>query len=132
VSVLDFEVALQEVDNGQVARRFPIRDRGDLKDQPIVEATGVRELIEEARLAYPCFANDRRHLTTICAHELMGMAEVCQLGIAPDKAGKPTCGRGFKPRSRGTGTNDLEDLDRFSESLHRDEAERLDRDVALG
>jgi hypothetical protein len=46
VPVLDLEVALEEVDHGQVACRLAVRDRGALDGEPALQAVGVGELVE--------------------------------------------------------------------------------------
>ena len=53
VAVLDLEVALEQVDHRQVARRLAVRDRGALEHQPALQAVRVGELVDEARLAHP-------------------------------------------------------------------------------
>src|SRR3989442_8284475 len=42
--------------------------------------------VDEARLAHPRLAHDRCHLTVPTARELLGAAELLQLGVATDEA----------------------------------------------
>jgi hypothetical protein len=71
VTGLDLEVALEEVDHRQVARRLAVRDRGGFQDEPALQAMGARELVDDARLAHPRLADDRRHLTATVTGELL-------------------------------------------------------------
>src|SRR4029453_4616541 len=53
---------------------------------------GVRELVDQARLAYAGLADERRHLPVTVAGELLGAAELLQLGVAADEAGQAAPG----------------------------------------
>ena len=112
VPVLDLEVALEEVDHRQVARRLAVRDRGALEDQPALQAMRVGELVDEARLAHPRLADDRRHLTVTVAGELLGAAELLQLGVAADEARQPAPGGRLQAGSRRARPRHLVDLHR--------------------
>src|SRR4029453_12716574 len=59
------------------------------------------------------------------------MTELLQFGVAADKTRKPTSGGCLKTRSHRACRGYLVDLDRNTEPLDRDGAERLDLDVAF-
>ena len=46
----------------------------------------VDELVDQARLAHPRLADERRHLTVTVTRELLGAAKLFQLGVAADEA----------------------------------------------
>jgi hypothetical protein len=62
VAVRDLEVALQEVDDGEIAGRPAVGDRAGFHDAPVLRAVGVGELVEQARLAQARLAHDRDEL----------------------------------------------------------------------
>jgi hypothetical protein len=92
----------------------------------------VGELVDEARLAHPRLADDRHHLTVTVTRELLGAAELRQLGIAADEAREPAPDGRLQAGPRRAGPRHLVDLHRLGEPLHRHGAERLHLDVALG
>ena len=52
----------------------------------------VGELVDQARLAHPRFSDDRHHLAVTVARELLGPAELLQLGVATDEPREPASG----------------------------------------
>ena len=92
----------------------------------------VGELVDEARLAHPRLADDRRHLTVTVAGELLGAAELLQLGVAADEPRQPAPGGRLQAGPRRARPRHLVDLHGVGEPLHRHGAERLHLDVALG
>ena len=46
----------------------------------------VGELVDQARFTHPGLADERRHLTVTIGGELLGAAELPQLGVATDEA----------------------------------------------
>src|SRR6185436_21109666 len=113
VPVLDLEVALEEIDHRQVARRLAIRDRGSLENEPALQAMRVGELVDQARLAHPRLADDRHHLTVTVTRELLSAAELRQLGIAADEAREPAPDGRLQAGSSRAGSRHLEDLHRL-------------------
>src|SRR5207245_4166356 len=89
-------------------------------------------LVDEARLAHPCLAHDRRDLTVTLAGEPLGPAELLQFGIAADEARESASCRRLQTRPYRPPARDLEDLHGRAEPLYIDGAERLDLDEALG
>jgi hypothetical protein len=59
----------------------------------LVDAVGVDELPEQARLAHAGFADERDDLTAAASRLLECAADRVQLAFAPDEAGEPACGR---------------------------------------
>src|SRR5258707_12139217 len=92
----------------------------------------VGELVEKARLADPRLADNRRHLPTAVASELLGAAELLHLGIAADEASQPAPGGCLQTSAYRARARHLVDLHRLGQPLYRARAERLDRNVALG
>ena len=91
----------------------------------------VGELVDEARLAHPRLTDDRRHLATTGAGELLGAAKVLQLGVPPDKSGQAATGGRLQARPRRACSRHLVDLDGVGEPLHRHGAERLHGNVTF-
>ena len=77
---LDLEVALEQVDHGQVAGGLAVGDRGALEDQPALGPMGVGELVDEARLAHARLAHDGDHLAVARAAPARGAG-----GAAPSR-----------------------------------------------
>ena len=132
VPVLDLEVALEQVDDRQVAGRLAVGDGARLQDEPAVDAMGVRDLPDEPRLPDPRLPDEGDHLAVAGAGPLEGLAKLLQLGLPPDEAGEAARGGGVQPGARRPGPDQLVHLDRRRQALHRHRAERLDLDVALG
>ena len=93
---------------------------------------GVGELVDEPRLAHPGLAHDGDHLAVAGAGLVEHPAQVLDLGVAADEAREASERRGLQARPRRARPRQLEDLDGVGEPLHRDRAERLHLDVALG
>jgi hypothetical protein len=91
----------------------------------------VRELVDEARLADPCFADDRHHLAVAGRRELLGTAELLQLVVAADEPGQPSPGAGLKARPGRPQPRHLEDFHRLGQPPHRHRPQRAHRHVAL-
>ena len=91
----------------------------------------MHELVEEARFAYPGLTHDRHQLTVPVGCELLGEAELRQLGIPADEAREPAPGACLETGPRLACTRHLVDLDRVGQPLHRHGAQRLRLDVAL-
>src|SRR5262249_35233982 len=91
----------------------------------------VGELVEEARLTHAGLADDRGHLTTTAARELLGATELLKLGAATDDPRQPSPGGRLQTGPRRAGTRHFVDLGGTGESLHRNRAQRLHLHVAL-
>src|SRR5262249_25223110 len=92
----------------------------------------VGELVDEARLADSCLADDCRYLTVTIAGKLWGGAGLVKLGVAADDPRQPPRGGRLQAGARWTGSCHLVDLDGFVQPLDVDGAESLDLDEALG
>ena len=88
VLVADLEVALEQVDHGQVAGRLAVGDGGGFENQPILHPMGVGELVDEPGLAHAGFAHDGDHLAATRASLFEHSAQVLDLGVAADEARK--------------------------------------------
>jgi len=89
------------------------------------------ELVDEARLAHPRFANHRRHLTVTVARELLRATELLELCVAADEPGQSALSACLKTGPRRARPRHLIDLHGVGESLDRHEAKRLHLNVAL-
>ena len=92
----------------------------------------VGQLVDEARLAHSRLADNRRNLTVPGVGELLGTAQLLQLGVAPDEARQPAPGACLETGPRRARSCYLVDLYRVGESLHRHGTKRPHGDVALG
>ena len=86
VAVADLEVALEQVDHGQVAGGLAVGDRRGLQDQPVLHPMRVGELVDEPRLAHPGLAHEGHHLAVARAGLAEDPAQVLELGVAADEA----------------------------------------------
>ena len=84
VPVADLEVALEQVDHGQVAGGLAVGDGRGLQDQPVLHPMRVGELVGEPRLAHPGLAHDGDHLAVAGA----GLAERPGAGARPRRRGR--------------------------------------------
>ena len=91
----------------------------------------VGQLVDEARLAHPRLADDRHHLAVPVSGDLLGAAELLQLGVAADEARQPATGGRLQAGARRACPRHLVDLHCVGEPLHRHGAERFDLDVTL-
>jgi hypothetical protein len=128
---LDLEVALEEIDHRQVTRRLAVRDRSSLEDPPALQAMRVEKLVDEPRLAHPRLADDRPDLTVAIDRELLGAAELLQLGIATDEAGQPAPGGRLQAGPRLASPRHFVDLHRLGQTLNQHRAQRFHLDVAF-
>src|SRR5262245_62902418 len=92
----------------------------------------VGELVDEARLADSCLADDCLYLTVTIAGKLLGATELLKLGVAADEPRQAPLGGRLQAGARWTGSCHLVDLDGFAQPLDVDGAESLDLDEALG
>jgi hypothetical protein len=132
VPLADLEVALEQIDHGQVARGFAVGDGRGFQDQPVLHPMGVGELVDQPRLAHAGLADDRDHLTPPGAGLAEHSAQVLDFGVAADETGEAPEGRGLQARPRRPRPCQLVDLHGLGEPFHRHGTERLHLDVALG
>ena len=72
IALFDVTVALEQVDDREVRRGLTIGDRGTLQHQPALGMIGVDTLVDQPRLAYPGFPNERDDLAMSGASPLPG------------------------------------------------------------
>src|SRR5262249_39249422 len=123
VAVLDLEVALEQLDHRQVARRLAIGGGGTLSREPALQAMRVGELVDETRFTRAGLADDRGHLPVTAASELLGAAELLKLGIATDEPSQPLPGGRLQAGPRRAGTHHFVDLYGTGEAPPRDKAQ---------
>ena len=131
VAILDLEVGPEQVDQGQVGRGPPVRDRPALQHEPAAADVRVRDLPEQARLPTP--GSPTRATTCPCplAGQLHRAVDLIHLGAAPHEPGQAARGHRLQPRAGAPGADELEDLDRRRQPLDRRRAERLRLHEAL-
>ena len=95
VPVADLEVALEQVDHGQVTGGLAVGNGGGLQDQPVVHPMRVGELVGEPRLAHPGLAHDGDHLAAAGAGLAQDPAQVLDLGVAAHEAREAAERRGL-------------------------------------
>ena len=132
VLVADLEVALEQIDHGQVARGLAVGDGRGFQDYPVLHPMRVGELVDQPRLAHAGLADDRDHLAPTGAGLAEHPPQVLDLSVAADEAGEAPEGRGLQARPRRPGPCQLVDLHGLGEPFHRHGTERLHLDVALG
>ena len=128
---VDLEIMPEQFDDRQVGRCVTVRSGVGLQNKPVRRIVRMNEFAHQARLAHPCFTDDRHHLTATVAGKLLGAAELLQFDIAADEARQATTGRGLEASPRGAGARHLIDFHRIGDPLHRYGAKRLHGDVAF-
>ena len=99
------EVVAQQIRQRQSGRG--LGDRGTREDERAAGAIGVRELSEEARFAYPRFADHRDDLAMDSAHEFEGVLETVHFPVPADEASTQPSSRN---RSRNAWMNGIAGL----------------------
>jgi hypothetical protein len=89
VGILIPEIALEQLDDWEVGRRFPILHRRALENQPALDVRRVEELVDQARLPHAGFTHGPDHLATAGASLLQGLVEGVELGVASARASAP-------------------------------------------
>ncbi len=118
VAVADPEIALQEIDHGQVAGGLAVRHRACFQHEPALRARGAHQLEDEARLAHARLADDGRHLPTALPGLLQRAMELCELGVAAHEPGEAARGGCLEPRAHLASLRHLIGFHRLAEILH--------------
>ncbi len=132
IAGLDLEVALQQVDDGQVGGSLTVGDGAGLEDEPVRAAVGMSEFPVEAGLAHAGLADDRHELTVSAAGALESLAELGEFGVAADEAAETPRGSRMKPRADGSSPDQLVDVHGPRKALYRDWTEGFDLEISLG
>jgi hypothetical protein len=132
VAVLDLEIRIQELDDGQVRCGSAIGDRAAFEDQPAVGAVRLRELPEQPRFPHPGLAHDGDGLPVPGDSALERLCQLLQLTRAPDKAGQASGRRRLEARPHGPHSAHLIGLHRLAQSFNVDWPQRFDLQVTLG
>src|SRR5262249_40629470 len=99
----DPEVALEEVDDGQIAGPLPVGQSTRLQDEPLLRAMGARELEYEAGFAHAGLTDEREQLTTAAPGTVHCRADLLGLGVAPDELAQAARDRSPEPRANNAG-----------------------------
>ena len=129
---IDLEVAAQEIGKRQVRRRLAVGHRTRLENQPVLDVMRVHELVIEPRFSDAWFAHDRDNPAASPARFFRGAAELIEFRVAPHEAGEAAHPRRLEPGPCCSGSRELIHFHGLCEPLHRDRADGLHGDVALG
>src|SRR5215467_3800083 len=131
VTIVDAKVGTQKIDDRPIARGLPIGEAACLEDSVASNAVGMRQLMEETRLAYPRITHHGHDLAMPLADLFESGPELLHLRIAPDELAQAPEDSGLKPSPHLPRRDHLADLDGRLETSHRHGAHRLDLDEAL-
>src|SRR5215468_5256272 len=131
VTIVDPEVGTQKIDNWAIARGLPVGKTARLEDPTAADAVGMRQLMEETRLAYPRITHHGDDLAMPLADLFESGPELLHLSLAPDELAQASENGGLKPSPHLPRRDHLADLDGRLETSHRHGAHRLDLDEAL-
>src|SRR5499426_1246296 len=131
VTIVDPEIGTQKIDNWAIARCLPVGKTARLEDPTAADAVGMRQLMEETRLAYPRITHHGHDLAMPLADLFESGPELLHLRIAPDELAQAPEDSGLKPSPHLPGRDHLADLDGRLETSHRHGAHRLNLDEAL-
>src|SRR5215831_6041103 len=131
VTIVDPEVGTQKIDNWAIARGLPVGKTARLEDPTAADAVGMRQLMEETRLAYPRITHHGDDLAMPLADLFESGPELLHLRIAPDELAQAPEDGGLKPSPHLPRRDHLADLDGSLETSHRHGAHRLNLDEAL-
>ncbi len=119
-------VTLEQVDHGEVWRRFAVGDRSALKHKPSLRSVGLDKLIDQAGLPDAGLAHRSHHLAVASSCQLQHLTECLDLCLAPDKPGESTGDRRLQTSANGTGPDQLEHFHRLCHPLDRHRAQGVD------
>src|SRR5262249_37064324 len=119
VSLPDLEIALEQIDDWQVARRLAIRDRRSLEDQPVLYPMRVGELVGQPRFADSRLAHYGHDLAVAGASPPEHRSQLPDPGAPAHEARQPTERRRLEPCPRLPRPSQLEDLDGLRQALYR-------------
>ena len=128
ILVLNLQVALEQVDHGQVRRGLPVRNGARLHDEPPVGPVGVRHLPDQSRLPDARLPDESDHLTGPRSRPTDGLAHLFQLRLPADEPREAAGRRGVQPRAKWPRSRHLIEVDRRAQALDGHWAERRDRD----
>ena len=83
---VDLEIVPEQPDDRQVGSCPTVGNGVGFQNQPIRRMARMNELMHQARLAHPCFADDRHHLTVTLAGQLLDALKLLQLDVAANEA----------------------------------------------
>src|SRR6185369_11250014 len=111
ITLVDPEIGLQEIDDGEIAGGPAIGDSARLEGPAPGDSVRVDQLVEEARLAHARLAHDGHDLPVAAPRPVECCAELLHLRIAPDEAAQAPKGGRLKACSHVARSDHVEDLD---------------------
>src|SRR4030095_3020024 len=119
VTLVDAEIRLQKLDDGEIAGGPAIRDGAGLERPKWERTMGTDQLVEHARLAYTRLTHDGHDLAVAVSRRVEGRVKLRQLRIPSNEAAQAPLGGSLNPVSHGARRQHFEDLDGGVEALHR-------------
>ena len=89
ITVVNVEVALEQVDDRQIGGGLAIGGRRALQQEPALRARSLGELVEETGLADPRFPDDRHHLAVPSPSLFQRLVQGRELRLPPHKGVNP-------------------------------------------
>jgi hypothetical protein len=132
VAVGDPEIALEQIDDGQVAGGLAVGDGTGLEHEPALDAMGVGELEDQPRLPDAGLPHNGRDLPAALTRLLQCAPELLHLSVPPHEAREPPRCGGLEPRPDGADSGELIDLDGGGQPPDRHGPQGRDLDKALG
>ena len=132
VSVLDLQVALEEVDHRQVAHLLAVGDRCGLGDQPALQRGSVDGFVNEARLADPRLADDCHYLAKPVGCQLLRTMKLLQFSVAADESRETALSSSLQTCPRRARARHLVDLHWAGQAPDRQGAQWLHGDETFG
>jgi hypothetical protein len=131
-AIVDLEVGLEEVDDGQVAGGLAVGHGAGFQDEPVLSPVGVGELVDEAGLPHAGFPHEGDELAVAIVGESERAADLLDLGVAADEPRQSPRGGRVEPGPLRARSGECVDLHRLRQALDRDRAPGRDLDVAFG
>ena len=131
VAVLELKVGLEQVDDRQIRGSLAIGGRVAFQQEPALSARRMGELVEEAGLAHPGFADDCHHLAVPGPGLFQGLVQGCQLRLPPHEGSQPPRCKRLQARAGRASAHQLTHLHGSGQSLDGHRAQGGDLDPPL-
>ena len=124
VAVLDLEIGLEQVDDGQIRGGLTIGGRAALQQEPALGARGMDELVDEAGLPHSGFPNDRHHLAVPGPGLLHGLVHGLEFRLPSHEGGQSPRRKRLQARAGRASAHQLAHLHGRRQPLDRHRAQR--------
>src|SRR5215467_12804080 len=116
VTIVDAKVGTQKIDDRPIARGLPIGETACLEDSVASDAVGMRQLMEETRLAYPRITHYGQDPAMPLADLVESGPELLHLRMAPNELAQAPEHSSLKPSPHLSRRDHLADFDRRLET----------------